>query len=243
MLEGIKRVFSGKDVLERQISLFSVCGIAGLINGYFALNSQSMGEMSIALKFVLTALLVIFALFFTGYEIIFLKERQLPEIDMRSFKIAFNKIPFIVFLIGVPILITSLFTKYSILVFCAEALLTIPMTMAQAGFSYNYDNQDFNLLFKNFKLKDYFVLLLKWLLVLCICYLITLFVIFVIFLFAGIVLIVKYHADSNAIALLIMSNQIAISKLANYLTGIILIYLLSIGSLAWDYEVIKTYEK
>ncbi len=243
MIEGIKRVFKGKELLARQIALFSICEIAGLIKGYFALNTQNMSEMALGLKITFTVLLIIFALFFTGYEILFLKERELPEIDMRSFKIALNKVPFIVFLIGVPILIASLYTKYSVIVFCAEALLTVPMTMAQAGFSYNCDNNDFTLLFKKFNIKDYLLLLVKWFLVIGVCYLITLFIIFVVFLIGGIILVIQNHADANAIALLITGNQIAIAKLANYLTGIILIYLLSIGSLAWDYEVIKTYEK
>jgi len=65
MIEGIKRVFKGKELLARQIALFSICGIAGLINGYFALNTQNMSEMALGLKITFTVLLIIFALFFT----------------------------------------------------------------------------------------------------------------------------------------------------------------------------------
>lgn len=243
MIEGIKKVFCGKDALTRQISLFSVCGIAGLINGYFILYSGNMNDMGLLAKILLTILLIIFALFFTGYEVIFLKERELPDIDMRSFKIALKKIPFIVFLAGVPILLVSLYTKYSAAAFLIQALFALPLTMMQAGFSYNYDNNDAEKLFEKFVLKDYFVLFFKWLLVIGICYFLTLVLIFLIFLIGGLVLVIMHKGDANSIALLISSQQTAIAKMANYLTGILLVYLLSIGTLVWDYDLIKTYEK
>lgn len=243
MIEGIKKVFAGENALARQISLFSICGIAGLINGYFALYSEDITGISLVAKNSLTALLIIFALFFTGFEVLFMKERELPEVDMRSFKIALKKIPFVVFLIGVPLLLASLFTKYTSAVFIFEVFLTIPLTMMLAGFSYNYDNNDAKLLFDKFDIKDYFVLFLKWILVLAISYVITFVLIFIIFLIAGLVIVFSHKADANAVVMLISTNLTAISKLANYLTGILLVYLLSVGTLVWNYEVIKTYEK
>lgn len=243
MIEGIKKVFTGKEILPRQISLFSLCGIAGLVNGYFALNSENMAGLSLQVKVLLTAFLILFALFFTGYEVLFMKERELPEIDMRSFKIVLRKVPFIVFIIGIPFILVSLFTKFSTAVFILEALLTIPLTMMLAGFSYNFDNNDAKLLFEKFNMKDYFLLLLKWILVIGVCYAITLALVFLIFLIAGIVIVIMHKADANAVVMLISSQQAAIAKLANYLTGILLVYLLSIGTLVWNFEVIKTYER
>lgn len=243
MIEGIKKVFTGKEILPRQISLFSLCGIAGLVNGYFALNSENMAGLSLQVKVLLTAFLILFALFFTGYEVLFMKERELPEIDMRSFKIVLRKVPFIVFIIGIPFILVSLFTKFSTTVFILEALLTIPLTMMLAGFSYNFDNNDAKLLFEKFNMKDYFLLLLKWILVIGVCYAITLALVFLIFLIAGIVIVIMHKADANAVVMLISSQQAAIAKLANYLTGILLVYLLSIGTLVWNFEVIKTYER
>lgn len=243
MIDGIKKVFAGNDALARQISLFSICGIAGLVNGYFALYSENMSTMALAAKISLTFLLILFALFFTGFEVLFMKERELPEIDMRSFKVALKKIPFVVFLIGVPFLLVSLFTKYASIAFIFELFLSIPLTMLLAGFSYNYDNSGAKLLFENFNIKDYAVLLFKLLLVIGVCYALTFILVFLIFLIAGIVIVIMHKADANAVVMLISSQQVAILKLANYLTGILLIYLLSIGTLVWNYEVIKTYEK
>ena len=40
MINGLKKLFSGSNALPRQISFFSICGIAGLLNGYFALETQ-----------------------------------------------------------------------------------------------------------------------------------------------------------------------------------------------------------
>lgn len=243
MIEGIKKVFTGKDVLARQISLFSICGIAGLINGYFALYSENISGLSLTVNVILTAFLILFSLFFTGYEVLFFKERELPDIDMRSFKIALRKIPFIVFLVGIPFLLISLFTKFSMAVFVFESLLMIPLTMLLAGFSYNSDNNDAKLLFEKFDVKDYVILFLKWFLVVGVCYALTLILVCLISIIGGLVIVVIHKADANAVVMLISAHMTAIAKLTSYLTGILLIYLLSIGTLVWNYEVIKTYEK
>ena len=46
MINGLKKLFSGSNALPRQISFFSICGIAGLLNGYFALETQEIGRAS-----------------------------------------------------------------------------------------------------------------------------------------------------------------------------------------------------
>ena len=129
MLNGLKRLYTGKNTLPRQISLFSICGIAGLLNGYFALETQGLTEAGIAQKIIFAIFLIIFALFFTGFETLFMHDRELPDIDMRSFKLALRKIPFLIFLAGLPFLILSLFTKYQYAAFCIETIISIPLTM------------------------------------------------------------------------------------------------------------------
>lgn len=243
MFEGIKKVFSGTNAFERQIAFFSVCGIAGLVNGYFAIYAQDIGDLPINFKFAFTVLLIMFTLFFTGYEIIFMKERELPEIDMRSVEIVFKKLPFFVFAAGLPILLAGLYTKHNFGIFLAEAFLIVPLTMMQAGFSYNYKNSDFGMLFQKFSIKDYVVLLIKWIFVIGSCYLIALGVVFIIFLIGGIFLVISYKADVSAITMFLSANQIAVAKLSAYLTGVLLTYNLSVGTLIWNYELIQTYEK
>ena len=101
MINGLKKLFSGSNALPRQISFFSICGIAGLLNGYFALETQGLIEVSIYQKVIFATLLTIFGLFFIGFEILFMHDRELPDIDISSFKIAVKKIPFFVFLIKI----------------------------------------------------------------------------------------------------------------------------------------------
>ncbi len=242
MLNGLKRLYTGKNTLPRQISLFSICGIAGLLNGYFALETQGLTEAGIAQKVIFAVFLIIFALFFTGFETLFMHDRELPDIDMRSFKLALRKIPFLIFLAGLPFLILSLFTKYQYAAFCIETIISIPLTMLQAGFSYNYRNNDAGILFRKFRVKEYFMLLIKRLWVVIVSHIVTFAFIFIIFFIIGIVLAIYFKGDINSITLTISAQQTAVAKLSNYITSILLIYTLSIGVLVWDYEMLKTYE-
>ena len=243
MLNGLKKLYKGKNAFARQISLFSICGIAGLFNGYLALETQGLAEVNISQKVVFSVFLIIFALFFTGFETLFMHDRELPDIDMQSIKLAFRKVPFLIFLTGVPFLIVSLFTKYQYAAFCAETILSIPLTMMQAGFSYNYRNSDASLLFKKFRVKEYFMLLIKRLWVVIASHIVTFVFIFIIFFILGIALAIYFKGDVNAISLAISSQQTAVAKLSDYITSVLLIYTLSIGVLVWDYEMLKTYER
>ncbi len=243
MLNAIKILYTKKDSINRQVCLFSMCGMIGLINGFLSLNEQSIIEINLIQKFLFAGLIILFGLFLTGYETLFLHSRELPDINFDSIKIALNKIPFIVFLLDVPLVIISAFTKYQYPAFCLGTLLAIPLTMAQAGFSYKFNNDDFKLLFKKFTVKEYFLLLIKKLWVVISAYIITLFVIFILFFAIGIVTAVIYKGDVSSINFVISSQQTTITKLSNFLTAIILTYTLAIGTLVWDYELIKTKER
>lgn len=242
MLNGLKLFFTGEKAFERQITLFSICGIAGLINGYLSLENQNLTTTSLEEKILFSILLIIFGMFFVGYETIFMHSRELPDITMQSFKIACRKIPFLIFIIGIPFLLASLFTKYQYASFCIETIIAIPLTMLQAGFSYNYNNNEYGLLFNKFRVKEYFYLLIKRLWIVIFSHIITFSLIFIIFFVIGISTVIYFKGDINSVSLLISSQQTAISKLSNYITSILLIYTLSIGVLVWDYELLKTYE-
>ena len=242
MINGLKKIYSGEKAFERHLSLFSICGIAGILSGYINLATQGIIEISNIQKIVFTILLIIFGLFFIGYETTFMHSREIPDIDSNSFKLALKKIPFIVFLIGIPILLISLFTKYQYTAFCIETIIAIPLTMMQAGFSYNYNNSEYNLLFHKFRVKEYFLLLIKRLWIVILSYITTYFIIFVIFFVIGIIIAIYYSGNLNTISLTISSQQIAIEKLSNYIASILFTYIISIGILTWDYEILKTYE-
>ena len=114
--------------------------------------------------------------------------------------------------------------------------------MLQAGFSYNYRNNDAGILFRKFRVKEYFMLLIKRLWVVIVSHIVTFVFIFIIFFIIGIVLAIYFKGDINTITLTISAQQTAVAKLSNYITSILLIYTLSIGVLVWDYEMLKTYE-
>ena len=48
-----------------------------------------------------------------------------------------------------------------------------------------------------------------------------------------------FKGDTSSISFTISSQQTVIAKLSNYVTAILLTYILAIGVLVWDYEVVK----
>lgn len=50
LLEGVKNLYKGKDAINRQICLFSICGIIGLVNAYLALGIQNINEVTLLQK-------------------------------------------------------------------------------------------------------------------------------------------------------------------------------------------------
>lgn len=245
MKEAIKILFSGENTADKQICLFSLCGIIGLTCGILALEVQNIIEISILQKILLGIWAIIYTLFWTGYETIFLHTRKLPDITMDCFKIGLKKVPFITFLISIPFVLCNLFLKTQptvLLIYITSLVLSLPLTMAVAGFSYKYDNNDFLLLFKKFKIKDYFLLLLKMLWLGIAAYMITIFVIFALFFTLGFIIAILYKGDAASIGFMISSHQVVIGKLSNFITTILFTYTLTISTLVWDYEIIKTNE-
>lgn len=243
MLEGLKKLYCGEKAFERHLSLFSICGIVGIFSAYIALANQEIIEISNIQKLGFATIPIIFTLFFIGYETIFMHTREIPDISLDSFKIALKKIPLIISLISICILIISLFTKYQYPAFCGEMIIAIPLTMMQAGFSYNYNNSEYKLLFHKFRVKEYFLLLIKRLWIVILSYITTYFLIFVIFFVIGIIIAIYYKGNLSTISLTISSQQVTVEKLSNYIASILFTYIVSIGMLTWDYELLKTYER
>lgn len=239
MFEALNILYTGKDAINRQICLFSICGIIGLLNGYLALGEQNLNEVLLWQKILFGILILIFGLFLIGYETVFMHTRELPDINFDIFKIGIKKIPFIIFLIGIPFVLVSLFTKYQYTAFCIETLIAIPLTMIQAGFSYNYQENEISQLFKKYTVKDYFVLLVERLWIVIASYVITFFILFVIFFIGGTIIAIMFKGDVSTISFTVSSQQTVIAKLSNYVTAILLTYILAIGVLVWDYEVVK----
>lgn len=241
LLEGFKSLYCGKDAFERQIMLFSVCGILGLFNAFIGFEKQGLAEVTSFQKITYLILWFIFIFFLTGYETLFLHERHIPEVDMRSFKVMFNKILLFIFLVSVPLSIVSFkFPNYASVAFIAEIILSVPLTMLQAGFSYNFQDNDAGSFFAKLRVKEYFILMLKRFGIICLAYLATFILVFLLFFLVGFVAAVIYKGD---ISLAIFSQQLVMAKLSSFIAGVVLLYTLTIGTLVWDYELIKTFER
>ena len=237
MIQGLKILY--KKSFERRLTLFSICGIVGLFNGYLNNEQIDSNEITLINKILFCLLFILFTYVYTGLEIQFLRERKFPDLNIETFKIMTNKIPFFVFLFSVPILICNIFTNFSKIAFIIEAILAVPLTIIQSGFSYHLDNNDATMLFKNFKVTQYISLFFKRIWLIVTAYITTGGLVFSIFFIIGIILV----STSDIDILTIVSNKTIITKLSNYVSEIILVYTLALATFVWDYELIKTCEK
>lgn len=241
MIEGLKTLYSGKEAFQRHLTLFSLCGIFGLVDVCVAVDGVE--TLSLVAKIFYILSWFAFSVFIVGYEVLFLHERELPDVDFRPFKLFFQK-PLIFFLIFViPMTFAKIFPDYLRVAFVTEMLLAIPLTMIQAGFSYNYRAEEAYKLFENPSMKNYVGLFFKRLWVFLSSYIIVSFIIFLIFFLYGVCVAVIHRGDMESVSLILSSSEFVITKLSNVLAGVLLIYSLTIATLVWDYELIKTYEK
>ncbi len=237
MLEGLKKLYKGEDAFQRHVTLFSICGTFGLFEAYVQMNPGVWENVGLSLYAVL------FMFFFCGYETLFLRERELPEVDLRAMKLTLNKVIFIVFLIGIPLYLSKFFPRYSQIAFFIEILLAVPLTSIQAGFSYKFEEQDAFNFIKSFRFTDYLMLILKRLWVIACSYSLVFVAIFVLFFIAGLAIGFVSRGDVADMQLIISSQQDIIFRLSNYLAMIMMVYVLTIGTLVWDYELITTKER
>lgn len=244
MFEGFRKLYAGEKVFSRQLALFSICGIVGLFNALVSLDKLALAEVTLIQKCAFLFLWILFAFFLTGYETLFLHERHIPEIDMNSLKLVLSKTLLFVFLFSIPLgIIAMFFPKYTSVAFFIEICLSVPLTMLQAGFSYQFQDCDAGMLFVKFGIKEYFMFIFKRLWIIILSYLSTYILVFMIFFIAGLVIALMHRGDLTSIGFIISANQTLITKLSNFIAGIFLMYFLTIGTLVWDYDVIKTYEK
>ncbi len=239
--DGLRSLFKGKDSFSRQIMLFSICGTIGLLDVYLSIMEPN--NLNIYSQIIFGGIWVLFGMFVMGYEVVFLHERELPDIDFRPLKILLKK-PLVYFLLFIiPLSLVKLFPQYMKIAFILEMLLAVPLTMIQAGFSYNYSNSETFKLFEDAKLKDFVVLFFKRIGLIILGYLFVSIVVFILFFILGFVIAVVLRGNSDSLILLLSSQQFIIVKLSNFISGILLIYVLTNATLLWDYDLIKTYER
>ena len=243
--EAFNKLYKGEEAFSRHLSLFSLCGIIGLYDAY-VLNTgiESLGLIQ---KAGYALVWVLYSLYFVGYETIFMHERKLPEIDSNPLKIIFNKPLLLVIGVSILLLIAKFLPEYLGIAFLLELLLAVPLTAIQAGFSYNYNSDDVLPFVKSFSIGEYFGLLFKRILFFICAYFLVSVIIFVIFFVFGFVIgfggVALHLFEVADVSLMIGSLQAIITKLSNYISGILFVYILSITCLVWDYELIKMKER
>lgn len=238
MIEGLKKLYSGENAFQRHIVLFSICGIVGLFEAYVQMNPGRLENIGMFL------LSILFEFFVCGYETIFLKERELPETDLRSLKLVLKKPILIVFLAGIPLLyLTKFHPRYASIAFLLEILLVVPLTTIQAGYSYNYDEHEAFEFWYKIRFFDYFSLMFKRIWVIICSYAIVFISIFILFFIVGFTCAFIFRGDIASLSLIMSSQQDIIYKLSNYFSMIAIVYILTIGTLVWDYELITMKER
>ena len=240
MREGLSILFSGKDAFQRHLSLFSVCGTVGIFDAFIV--SKGIENASMIEKCGYISVWMIFALFFIGFETKFLHIRRLPDVDLDSFGLAFKKVLFLIFLAGIPLIFAKFNSAFLYPAFFFELILAVPFTAVQAGYSYKYDSNDALMLFKKLTLNDYLTLIFKRLWIIISAYTVVFSLIFVLFFTTGIFLAIIYQGDTTTIGFEISANRHIIEQLSSYISEILLVYALTVGTLVWDYELLKTYE-
>lgn len=238
--ESLQKVFNGNSNISRQLTLFSICGILGLVDVYVMLNGFS--NIGLVKQIGYIACWVLFLLYFTGYETLFLQQRELPEIDLKPFKIMCSKTLLAVFAFILAIFVLRLTVVGGKLMLLCDMLLAIPLVAIQAGYSYNFDECDAFKLIKRIDVKDFFILLFKRIGVMTVSYLIALITIITALVGLAIGILIVSKGEPSVLLYSITAQQTVLAKLVVFIAAILLEYVLVNGSLMWDYELIKTLE-
>lgn len=238
--ESIGKVFGGNKSISRQLTLFSICGILGLAEIYVMLSG--FDNLALWAQICYIALWLLFILFFTGYEVIFLNERELPEIDMRSYKIVFSKVLLAVVAFQLAIFALKLTTINAWFMLFCDILIAIPLVAIQAGYSYNFSEEEAFSLLKRTTLKDFIFLFFKRAFIIFMSYFLVFITVIIALVGLAIGILIASKGSSEAILYVFTSQQVILAKLVMYVAGVLLCYTLTNGALMWDYELIKTYE-
>lgn len=234
---SLQRIFLGKNIITKHISLFALCGISGILEVYLLMN-----KFTFPVGVLFAGIIIFLELYFTGYETLFMQKRELPEFDMLPLKIALKKLPLFVFLVSLLFLGLSFVPdKYSV-IFTLGILVSIPLSILQAGFSYNFENKDAFEFIQKFSGKDYFILFLKKIVIIFLCDAMIFVLMLAAIIVFGIAYALLHGGNVTQLLSLILSHHDASVKLVAYVFGVLMSYIVFCGFLAWDYELIKMKE-
>ncbi len=238
--ESITKILGGNNNISRQLTLFSICGILGLAETYVDLNG--FWNLALWTQIAYVVLWLLFIMFFTGFEVIFLRERELPEIDFRSLKVVFSTLLLSVVLFQSAVFVLKFADLNNWVLTLFDVLIAIPLVALQAGYSYNFDENEAFAFLKRTDLKDFLLLFLKRIFVILVSFIIVFFIVTTALVGLAIGILIASKGSSEAIIYVFLSQQVILTRLVIYLAGILLSYVIANGALMWDYELIKTYE-
>lgn len=252
LLEGIKKIYSGKDIVYKQISLFSIIGILSILGAYLYLGKASFFTIKSFTIWIVAIMEFVWTFYFIGYEtklinnIFHSPDNIVPEMNTEPVKIMYNKFPLVLFIINSLIILASITTHKENLIFLLTIVISMIMTLFQIGFAKQYSDSDILDIFKVLKIKDYIVIFIKRILINLAAFITSYGVVFVAVLIAGLIVLLTGFVHSHSFSEIVasaQSSQLALTKLSIYSTTILLNYFMTIGNLAWDYDVVKLFEE
>ncbi len=248
--EGLKKLYSGTNWKDKQVTLFSIIGIISIAGAYIYLGQNDFMTISSSSIWLVLALDVLWTVYFAGYEIKYLnnilnnKSDILPEFDAEPFKIVVGIFPLIVIIINSALTILSLQPNKEKLIFLISVIVCFFVTIFQIGYSKEYKNTDITSVYKVLEINDYLKFLFKRFLVVINAFLISYGIVFGVMLIAGIIFLITGFVNTQSFTDIVFSaqsSQLALTKLAIYSTTVLLNYFVTIGLLGWDYELSQKY--
>lgn len=248
--EGLKKLYSGKEIVYKQITLFSVLGILSIVTAYLYLGKSNFFTLKSYEIWIVAILEFIWTFYFIGYETKFINnafydnDDILPEMDRTSLKIMRHKFPIILFIINAIVILASVTTHKENILFFITLILSTVLTLFQIGFAQNYADKDVFNVFKVFQAKDYFDIFVKKILINLVMFLASYGIVFVIILIGGLTVLLTGFVNTRSFVEIItaaQSSQLALTKLSIYAVTVISNYLLVIGNFAWNYDVVKLF--
>lgn len=253
LLEGLKKLYTGKDIVNKQIILFSIIGIISICAAYMYLGNTNYITLKSYIIYVAALINMLWIFYGTGYETKFINNvlnnndnNILPEFNKQPFKIMCALFPMILFAVNSFICIISLASHRQNLIFLISIIFGIILTLFQIGYSQKYSNKDILDTFKVLTVKDYIMTTLKRVWMTFLAYLTSYGIVFVIIMIAGLIVLLTGFSHSKSftdIMFAAQTSQLALTKLTIYLTTILLNYIILIFNLAWEYDLIENFKE
>lgn len=250
--EGLKNLYKGKDILDKQISLFSLLGIFSIAITYITLEHAYEIYLSNTKICIILGLYILWSNYFFCYETKFLnnvlnsRDTILPEINFEPLSILKDCTPLVIIIINTTLILFVLLNPeksfyYSTI---SDIVIAFFITIFQIGYAKKLSNKDIINPFKKIKCIDFVKYFFKRILVFIATALMSYGIVFLGMVILAIIIILTGFINTQALTDIIFSaqsSQMALFKLSTYSINILYCYFSTIAILAWDYDFAKKY--